>query len=71
MWMSMLARTLLLPPLNLLLLIAAGFLLWRRPAPIGHIGQVMVALGVALLCVIVLVVVPYALYMLLLLLPSA
>ncbi|AKN66183.1 YdcF family protein [Herbaspirillum seropedicae] len=52
MWMSMLARTLLLPPLNLLLLIAAGFLLWRRPAPIGHIGQVMVALGVALLTLI-------------------
>ncbi len=46
MWLSMIARGLLLPPLNLLLFTAAGFLLSRWHA---RIGRGMALLGVTLL----------------------
>ncbi len=57
-------------PLALLVPLALVGLIWRAGMVVGQMNA-MQALGVALLCVIVLVVVPYALYMLLLLIPSA
>jgi len=60
----------LLGPLALLVPLALFGLIWRAGMVVGAMN-VMPALAVALLCVIVLVVVPNALYMLLLLIPSA
>lgn len=60
----------LLGPLALLVPLALIGLIWRAGMVIGAMNA-MTALAVALLCVIVLVVVPNALYMLLLLVPSA
>lgn len=60
----------LLGPLALLVPLALLGLIWRAAMVIGMMNA-MTALAVALLCVIVLVVVPNALYMLLLLIPSA
>jgi len=60
----------LLGPLALLVPLALIGLIWRAAVVVGEMSAT-VALAVALLCVIVLVVVPYALYMLLFLVPSA
>lgn len=60
----------LLGPLALLVPLALTGLIWRAGMVIGAM-KAMPAVAVALLCVIVLVVVPNALYMLLLLIPSA
>ena len=60
----------LLGPLALLVPLGLALLIWRAAMVIGAMSA-MPALAVALLCVIVLVVVPNALYMLLLLVPSA
>jgi hypothetical protein len=60
----------LLGPLALLVPLALIGLIWRAGTVLGGMNA-MVALAVALLCVIVLVVVPNALYMLLFLVPSA
>ncbi|HZY49173.1 MAG TPA: hypothetical protein VFE64_05290 [Devosia sp.] len=60
----------LLGPMALLVPLALIGLIWRAGMVLGAMNA-MTALAVALLCVIVLVVVPNALYMLLLLVPSA
>ena len=60
----------LLGPLVLLVPLALFGLIWRAAMVVGEMSLVP-ALAVALLCVLVLVVVPNALYMLLLLVPSA
>lgn len=59
-----------LGPLGLLVPLALVGLIWRAGMVLGGMNATA-ALAVALLCVIVLVVVPNALYMLLLLIPSA